>query len=706
MNNEFLYCKIQIEESGKLYWYIANYEASVGDYVVVPCGNTNYPKLGLVKETRLCSKDNAPYPPDKTKVIDEEFIYENDPVFYSEEKKLCAVTKNKYEIKKQLEKTILRDDKKKINMQKFMTAIETIPFVANKIEDLSYKLTVTRKVFKGPSFEIERAVTCMVFRGPFFEIEKLVKYVNYEVSECEYATSTLDDIDVFNCSGYSHVGFGIYEFSIFGLFRAFNFDDYKTNEKAKELIASFPNLKVAIFLENSQRGTFETLYSRSGYPYVTDSHLGIYYDRKSEDIWGESHSPTEDFSKTETFSSCGESWHNNYVFPYRTDWDSIDYVIEKDGILQQIVNFNYDASTEYAVAETGKGTGVIVQYLGNHENLILPKTVNNIRIIGIDIKAKRESKNFQKIKSLVVPEGYKFISGFSKCSSLEEVVLPKSLATICNRAFYSCKNHRKVDIKNKVRYINREAFANCPKLEEFYLPTNINSCGDLRTNIFKNSGIKKFFVESSTLYPSWLSNLLRGCKNYTIYTLSGSKFSLDGQVYCNADEYDDEYDDPFGKITNPICRDRIKAYYRNSKDLCNSFCCNYKNPILESILSTYNYKSDKIEDPTDFELFDVYISNYNGVQTLESFTLTLINTLLTFGAWDDRLENELKTRKDEIIKSFISIEGSSQESTLTAAEIETHTGGYEPFGDVLDGYDFELKNGHYSSSYRICDGGW
>lgn len=172
--------------------------------------------------------------------------------------------------------------------------------------------------------------------------------------------------------------------------------------------------------------------------------------------------------------------------------------------------------------------------------------------------------------------------------------------------------------------------------------------------------------------------------------------------YINGEKIDDKcpldilFDDVMNEsVEAPIETNRVKAYY-DSNDEFKCFSCKYQNPILENILIKYNYSSEILEDPTDIGFLEERIPDYNGVQTIEELTSTLISALISFGKADEGLEKELINRKVEIQKAFISIEGTSQET------MDSEKGEYF----LVDGFDFEMTNGKYSSSYRQCDGGW
>lgn len=169
------------------------------------------------------------------------------------------------------------------------------------------------------------------------------------------------------------------------------------------------------------------------------------------------------------------------------------------------------------------------------------------------------------------------------------------------------------------------------------------------------------------------------------FSTSGCKMVYRGEAYEDEEDYD--------TLTT---EERIEAYHSQAEeDLLCGFSIKYKNKVIDEILKDYHYKSDTFKNAFKIDCLCKKIPNYVGVKDIESMTATLISALISFGEGDEGFEEELNNRKDEIVKSFSEIEGTSQETCD------------DDIGDGLsDGYDFELKNGEYEATYRTCDGGW
>ena len=66
----YQFCNVQFKEDGAAYAYLTGgISLKAGDYVVVPIGDHQAEKLARVTEVFVCSTQNAPYPPEKTKFV-------------------------------------------------------------------------------------------------------------------------------------------------------------------------------------------------------------------------------------------------------------------------------------------------------------------------------------------------------------------------------------------------------------------------------------------------------------------------------------------------------------------------------------------------------------------------------------------------------------------------------------------------------------
>lgn len=138
--------------------------------------------------------------------------------------------------------------------------------------------------------------------------------------------------------------------------------------------------------------------------------------------------------------------------------------------------------------------GVLIKYVGNGGEVIIPDTVTEIgqnafdrsqkltcirvpsSVIKIGISAFHDCKNLNKV---ILPDTLVEIMDFAfeDCQKLTEIVIPNSIKTIRERTFGSCWNLNKVVLPENLVSISDRAFYNCSNLSIINLPISINSIG-------------------------------------------------------------------------------------------------------------------------------------------------------------------------------------------------------------------------------------
>lgn len=122
----------------------------------------------------------------------------------------------------------------------------------------------------------------------------------------------------------------------------------------------------------------------------------------------------------------------------------------------------------------------LVAYIGNGSEVVIPSTVDTIGEYA-----------------------------FYPCSSLTTVTLPNGLSRIGNYAFYDCSSLSSINIPNSVNYIGEWAFRGTTNLTSITLP---NALDTIRTATFVLSGINSVNIPSSVVYIGdrafgWCQNL-------------------------------------------------------------------------------------------------------------------------------------------------------------------------------------------------------
>ena len=86
----------------------------------------------------------------------------------------------------------------------------------------------------------------------------------------------------------------------------------------------------------------------------------------------------------------------------------------------------------------------------------------------------------QNIESYVIPSSVTSIGdrAFWNCRSLSEIVIPSSVTSIGDRAFWNCRSLSEIVIPSSVTSIGECAFVLCRSLSEIVIPSSVTSIGD------------------------------------------------------------------------------------------------------------------------------------------------------------------------------------------------------------------------------------
>lgn len=273
---EYIYCSIIID--GKEWNYIAKQEdeVKVGDLVIIDFSWVGE-CIGEVSRVTKCLGMDAPYPVSRTK-----YIIRNTKVntIETDPKNICY--KNGVPVK-----------------------IESKP-----IEELfgifDYDSKKQDNYFAGEeNFYIEnddKKFCNPVFRGLENEIDAAIEYLDRKgIKERKLVT----DIE------------GVFEIR----------PGY-----AEDILKAFPNLKMIAFFYNFKVWNVKAVYSASGYPYVTSSSFIGGFDPKADCQWFYDCSPDiKHYRESFDYIQTGEQETVVYNFPFEEEWNTVDYVFEKDG---------------------------------------------------------------------------------------------------------------------------------------------------------------------------------------------------------------------------------------------------------------------------------------------------------------------------------------------------------------------------------------
>lgn len=125
-------------------------------------------------------------------------------------------------------------------------------------------------------------------------------------------------------------------------------------------------------------------------------------------------------------------------------------------------SFGYAPSADHT-------TITINRYNGKSANVVIPDTINGMKVVKIATQSFQESDDSAvRIKSVVISEGVKEIErlAFANCKYLEKLTIKgNSLVTIGNQAFDRCSSLKTVHLPESVKIIGEYAFASCDTLK-------------------------------------------------------------------------------------------------------------------------------------------------------------------------------------------------------------------------------------------------
>lgn len=149
-------------------------------------------------------------------------------------------------------------------------------------------------------------------------------------------------------------------------------------------------------------------------------------------------------------------------------------------------------------------------------------------------------------KRYTVPDGVAYIDGyaFTRCSSIEEIILPDSISKINNgSAFGNCTNLTQITFPNGITYIGTGAFSECWSLTSVIIPDSVLSIGEqaffdciaLR-NIDVALNNQNYCSPDGNLFSKDKKTLIQYAigKNDTRYTVPDSITHIEKWAFCGS----------------------------------------------------------------------------------------------------------------------------------------------------------------------------
>lgn len=156
------------------------------------------------------------------------------------------------------------------------------------------------------------------------------------------------------------------------------------------------------------------------------------------------------------------------------------------------------------------------------KNVVLPKTLKEIE--------NRALCKCESLTSLEIPEGITTLPAYfaAGCSSLKNITLPKSLKTIYLGAFSSCSSLERIDLPNTLESIQDNVFASCTSLKYFKLPEGIKNLGN---SIISNTSLEELHIP---FFPSIMGNyVFADCHIMHLYSYREKPYRLNEYRFKN-----------------------------------------------------------------------------------------------------------------------------------------------------------------------------
>ena len=146
----------------------------------------------------------------------------------------------------------------------------------------------------------------------------------------------------------------------------------------------------------------------------------------------------------------------------------------------------------------------------------------------IDTKTNRLIRGCQ---STIIPNSVTSIGdyAFYGCSGLTSIIIPNSVTSIGRYAFYGCSGLTSITIPNSVTSIGERAFYGCSGLTSITIPNSVTSIGN---NVFQGcSGLTSIIIPNSV--TSIGDYAFDDCKGLTSITIPNSVTSIGERAFSN-----------------------------------------------------------------------------------------------------------------------------------------------------------------------------
>ena len=136
--------------------------------------------------------------------------------------------------------------------------------------------------------------------------------------------------------------------------------------------------------------------------------------------------------------------------------------------------YSDDLYLRYTFDDDGVQSGLtLMKYVGTSSEVIVPDGVTELQYSTF-------SECRQLLTRVVLPDGLLSIpeSLLNNCTNLKEVVIPESVTTIENHAFFGCASLEKINLPAGLTEISNSLLGGCTVLSEITIPDGVTAIGD------------------------------------------------------------------------------------------------------------------------------------------------------------------------------------------------------------------------------------
>ena len=230
----------------------------------------------------------------------------------------------------------------------------------------------------------------------------------------------------------------------------------------------------------------------------------------------------------------------------------------------------------FTVNETGETITGLTDTGKMQTKLVIPYEINGVKITDLGHSDTPILNGNGVITKIVIPNSITSIrnSAFYNCSSLTSINIPNSVTRIGEGAFFNCESLTSIDIPNSITHIESGAFQGCTSLTSINIPDSVVSIQH------------QVFYGCTSLKSVNIPNSVTNIGDYTFHVgETTEEYPIPGlTIYCEQDSYAETY----AKEKN------IPIVYTDVKDMA-----------TKTELERLKYYGDKDIIPSDESYFTV-----------------------------------------------------------------------------------------------------